>query len=166
MVKRAASSNLINAKDCVRALPRSFPVGDYFTGAATFAKLTDAILLALHDVFPEETKGLEAIMLTKRSVGSWVLKRIFYLIHTRIILYVVFNFKFKGSAKHFQVSKQANSCVVLSLSHVTALHPVSSYFLLVSVLLWLFVCHQLRQYPHVTQPYALLTNHKPTATGT
>ncbi len=60
MVRRLLDSKLMDARDIIRSLPRQFAVGDYFTGAATFSKVTSAITDAFRKLCPDAAKDFKA----------------------------------------------------------------------------------------------------------
>ena len=63
-MNRAVKSGALT-KDFVRALQGVLSVGDFFSGAGTFRKVFDALIMAINDKFPEQS--LQAAATTNLS---------------------------------------------------------------------------------------------------
>ena len=61
MVQKLAKSKMVDLEGKVRALPRNFAIGDFFSGAGTFHLVVQASLAAFEKILPIEcTDELEA----------------------------------------------------------------------------------------------------------
>lgn len=58
MLQKALNKDGSQLAAKIRALPRDFTVGDYFTGSGAFSKVVDGLFQALMEFFPQETSDL------------------------------------------------------------------------------------------------------------
>ena len=70
MLKQLIQSNTVDVESKIRSLPRTFNLGDFYSGAGTFFLIVEAITKAFQAVAPNPAEELEA------SIGN-IWKKLF-----------------------------------------------------------------------------------------
>lgn len=67
MLQKIIKSGVTSVESKVRSLPRQFKVADFFSGAGSFYKITQATMNAFERILPEAAEDLEVTLKTENG---------------------------------------------------------------------------------------------------